>query len=164
MLNHRSLLLGLTALLGLGMLTGDTRAYQVEVAPWSELVAKSERAVHGHVIASWGAWAPDQSGRVITRHEILVWNERQVTGPSDSGRVLVTLPGGQIGNRRTVVPGLAPLNVGDEVLLLLTHTPWGWQPIGYELGMVRLNTPAATEAAELQVLLDETLGQNRVAP
>jgi len=164
MLNHRSLLLGLTALLTLVALTPQTSAYRVEVAPWSALVAKSDRAIHGHVTATWGAWAPDGSGRVITRHEVLVWDERQVQGPVDGAHVIVTLPGGRVGNRQTVIPGLAPLNVGDEILLLLTHTPWGWQPIGYELGMVRLNDRTTAEPAELQVLFDETLGQGRVNP
>jgi len=164
MLNHRSLLLGLTTLLALVMLIPSTSAYQVEAAPWGELVAKAERVVHGHVTASWGAWAPDGSGRVITRHEVLVWDERQVTGPMDDGHVLVTLPGGRVGNRRTVIPGLSPLTVGDEVLLLLTHTPWGWQPIGYDLGMRRLNDRSKSEAEELQGLLEDTLGQSWVSP
>ncbi len=164
MLNHRSLLLGLMAVLVLGSLTGSSDAYQVERAPWSELVATSERAVHGHVASSWGEWAPDGSGRVITRYELLIWDERQAAGPVGMDRVVVTLPGGQIGNRRTVIPGLKPFEVGDELLLLLSHTPWGWQPIGYDLGILRLNDQPAGQWTELESLLEGALGRARVHP
>ena len=164
MLNHRSLLLGLAALFGLVATATDSSAYQVEPAPWHTLVAKSELAIHGHVTASWGDWAPDGSGRVITRHEILVWDQRQVRGPMDGAHVIVTLPGGRLGNRRTVIPGLAPLSVGDELLLLLTHTPWGWQPIGYELGIVRLNEEAHGDRSNLSALIEETLSDELVTP
>jgi hypothetical protein len=112
---------------------------QVDHAPWEVLVAEAERVVHGHVSASWAAWAPDGSGRVITRHEILIWDELEGAGPRGLSRVIVTLPGGRYGGRITVVPGLAPLSLGDEVILLLGDTPWGWQPLGYELGIVRLS-------------------------
>lgn len=164
MLNHRSLLLGLAGLVGLFMTAPHSSAYQVEPAPWSTLVAKSELAVHGHVAASWGEWAPDGSGRVITRYEVLVWNQRQVTGPADGAHVIVTLPGGRLGNRKTVIPGLTPLEVGDELLLLLTHTPWGWQPIGYEMGIMRLNDRAKGWTAEQAGRLETTLTLGQVTP
>jgi hypothetical protein len=164
MLNHRSLLLGLAGLLALVATTTDSSAYQVEPAPWRALVAKSELAVHGHVMASWGDWAPDGSGRVITRYEILVWNQRQLRGPRDGAHVIVTLPGGRMGNRQTVIPGLAPLAIGDELLLLLTHTAWGWQPIGYELGIVRLNRRPSGEVSSLDDLVETTLNEGRVKP
>ena len=135
----RNLSAALAAVLWLFASPGEGRAYQVEPAPWSVLVAESERIVHGHVMARWSAWAPDGSGRVITQHEVLVWNEYQTGGPRGTARVIVTLPGGQYGGRTTVVPGLGGLAIGDEVLLLLTTTPWGWQPIGYELGILRLS-------------------------
>ena len=164
MLNHRSLLLGLAALVGLLISASQVSAYQVEPAPWSTLVARSELAVHGHVAASWGDWAPDGSGRVVTRYEVLVWNQRQVKGPSEGRHVIVTLPGGTVGNRRTVVPGLSPLELGDELLLLLTDTPWGWQPMGYEMGILRLNDWAGPRALERAERLEQTLAPEGAAP
>ena len=164
MLNHRSLLFGLMLIVGLVPLTGEASAYQVQRAPWSELVSVAERAIHGHVSHAWCEWAPDGSGKVITRYEVLVWDERQVSGPASVGRVVVTLPGGRVGDRRTVVPGLKPFQVGDELLLLLTYTPWGWQPIGYEMGVLRLNDRHPSQMPDLNDVLHGTLGQARVAP
>jgi len=95
--------------------------------------------VHGHVGAAWSALAPDGSGRVITLHEIVVWDELHVMGRPGLSTLILTLPGGRLGRRVTVVPGVGLLEVGDEVVVLLTDTPWGWQPVGYELGIVRLS-------------------------
>jgi hypothetical protein len=118
---------------------GSALALQVHRAPWPVLVAEAHRVVHGHVSATWTHLAPDGSGRVLTRHELLVWDELPLRGARGMSRIVVTLPGGRLGSRVTVVPGLGPLELGDEVVLLLSPTPWGWQPIGYELGMVRLS-------------------------
>ncbi len=82
----------------------------------------------------------------------------------DGAHVIVTLPGGRLGNRKTVIPGLAPLAIGDELLVLLTYTPWGWQPIGYELGIVRLNEEAGGARSNLNELIEETLSDGLVTP
>ena len=132
----------LVALCSVAAVAPWASSLQVDPAPWEVLVAEAERVVHGHVSASWGDWAPDGSGRVITRYEVLIWDEVQVAGPRGLSRVIVTLPGGRYGGRVTVIPGLAPLSLGDEVILLLSDTPWGWQPLGYELGILRLNHAA----------------------
>ena len=66
--------------------TGSSDACQVERVSWTELVATSQRAIHG----TWrllGQWAPDSSGRVITHYELLIWDERQAAGPVGMNRV-----------------------------------------------------------------------------
>ena len=164
MLKHRSTLLGLMCLLALATAGAQADAYQVEPAPWSVLATKAERAVQGHVTARLTAWAPDGSGRVVTHYELLVWDERVATGPSDDAYAIVTLPGGRLGTRTTVIPGLRPFEIGDELLLLLTDTAWGWQPIGYELGVVRLHERGASYVPELRVFEDPRFGEARVKP
>jgi hypothetical protein len=135
----RTMWVALVALCSVAAVAPEASSLQVDPAPWDVLVREAERVVHGHVSASWGDWAPDGSGRVITRYEVLIWHEVQVAGARGLSRVIVTLPGGHYGGRTTVVPGLAPLSLGEEVILLLSDTPWGWQPLGYELGILRLS-------------------------
>ena len=49
-------------------------------------------------------------------------------------------------------------------MLLLSYTPWGWQPIGYELGILRLNDQPAHQWPQLESLLKGALGRARVHP
>ena len=74
---------------------------------------------------------------------VVVWEDLKPRGdragavrraPAPPALIEVVQPGGELDGLATVVPGVTRLSPGDEVVLLLTATPWGLQPIGYSLG------------------------------
>ncbi|MDP6942663.1 MAG: hypothetical protein QF464_00815 [Myxococcota bacterium] len=117
-------------------------AMQVASAPIAALVDEADLAVRGMVLSSESEQVPGHPHRLRTRHVLVVWEHlkapkvrARVAGPTTGIELLeVVQPGGRIGSIVAMVPGVAALPLGAEVILLLTRTPWGLQPIGYRLG------------------------------
>lgn len=111
-------------------------ALTLDPAPLPVLVREAVAVVRGHVVGS--ASDRDARGALVTRVEVGVWEAIQ--GPPElavTDRLIVTLPGGQDGRYRTVVPGVPELTPGDEVVLLLVVSDDGtWRPLAYALGVL----------------------------
>lgn len=118
----------------------------------------AERAtliVHGHVVANRSEAVPGSTRKSRTRHTLYVWDVLKAVGEADpvlasraAGEDLMldlVLPGGTRGTWTTVVPGVPTLQPGDEVIVCLRQTAWGWQPVGYGLGMWRVGLDGGFE-------------------
>ena len=113
---------------------------QLAPAPLPALVDEADMAVHGLVLTATTTPVPDRPHQLRTHHLIMVWEHLKPTlaAPvhhrSTPVFIEVVQPGGVLDGLATVVPGVAALRPGDEVVLLLGTTPWGLQPIGYRMG------------------------------
>jgi hypothetical protein len=87
-----------------------------------EMAGEAELVVHGNVVRKWSAW--DSSGGTIwTHYEIRI--EETLKGAS-GGALVVSEPGGIVGDQGMMIPGTPQYNVGDEVVLLVWRTPIGY--------------------------------------
>ena len=87
-----------------------------------QLAAGSELVVHGTVVRRWAAWGP--SGQFIwTHHEVRL---ADVLKGRPALSVVVSEPGGEIGNIGMAVAGAPRYQVGQEVVLFLERTPIGY--------------------------------------
>jgi hypothetical protein len=121
----------------LGSTAGFTHAMSLAPAPLAVLVAEAEIVVHGLVLTAKVEPVPGHPRRLRTRHKLWVWEHLKAPEGKQTleERELEFLqPGGRRGSLQTLVPGVTTLVPGDEVILLLTRTPWGLQPLGYPLG------------------------------
>ncbi len=120
----------------LALSASAAQAMTVVDAPVEVVLAEADLAVHATVISTSFEPAPGAGVRVRTRHLLRVWEVLASPGDGrDVGRWIdVVLPGGVVNGLQTTVPGVPRLSPGDEVILLLGDTPWGYQPIGYALG------------------------------
>lgn len=130
------------ALLGLAAPSG---AMSVRPLSLAQVVAGATWIVHGHVTTSRAEAVPGKLLASRTRHTLYVWDTVAGTAPEGDGLVDVVLPGGSRGPWQTVVPGVPSLATGDEVVLCLRETPWGWQPVGYGMGTWIVRADGAME-------------------
>jgi hypothetical protein len=107
----------------------------------SEIAIEADLVIHAQVLDAIAEPVPGPTLRLRTRHTLSVWevladrgNPIEAGFRSDDSTLEMVLPGGQLGNMATWVAGVPVLDPGDEVILLLTWTPWGYQPLGYSLG------------------------------
>ncbi|MCW5980317.1 MAG: hypothetical protein KIT09_19690 [Bryobacteraceae bacterium] len=90
--------------------------------PFDKLVDNSEVVVHGRIVSSWSAWDP--GGRYIwTHHRLLVDDALKASGPRE---IVVSEPGGVIGNVGMRIAGAVPFAPGEEVVVFLYRTPVGY--------------------------------------
>lgn len=103
---------------GLLTLAAVAPARAVTVAPLSfeELVRQSSAVVYARVIDVQGQWSDDRR-----RIDSLVTVEviKGLKGPG-TARLTLTVPGGQVGRYRNVMPGAPAFARGDHAVLFLT--------------------------------------------
>lgn len=144
-------------------------AMTVVDAPLATLAAEADLIVHAQVISRTPERVPGHGHAIRTRHQLVVWDvlaaraTPRLTLDGPLPRLDVLLPGGTLGDLTTAVPGVPALRPGDEVVLLLTDTPWGYQPLGYSAGtwqidaLGRAHRPPPMPAAPLRPLSADAL-------
>lgn len=153
---------------GLLTLAAVAPARAVTVAPLSfeELVRQSSAVVYARVIAVQGQWSDDRR-----RIDSLVTVEviKGLKGPA-TAELTLTVPGGQVGRYRNVMPGAPSFARGDHAVLFLTaRGPRLPVTTGFTQGIYRvvrdtsgtaLVTPPAIEPARAPIVR----GDRRRAP
>ena len=87
-----------------------------------QLAAESELVVHGTVVRRWADWGPSRQF-IWTHHEVRV---ADVLKGRPALSIVVSEPGGEIGNIGMAVAGAPRYQVGQEVVLFLERTPIGY--------------------------------------
>ncbi len=121
---HRALAL-LLALAALPAAAAQFRSATVE-----EAARSSDAVVRGRVESRTSRYA-DGGSRIVTDVELSVagaWKG------NPGARVVVTVPGGEVGDVGMWVDGAPALAVGDEVVLFLVQRGKAWHVNGYALG------------------------------
>lgn len=86
-----------------------------------EVVDASAAIVHGHVVRTWSAW--DEDHRYIwTHYEVQVMDKLKGTA---NGTIVISEPGGAVGETELQVVGTPKYEVGEEVVLFAEETPIG---------------------------------------
>jgi hypothetical protein len=89
---------------------------------FEELTDQSEAVVSGEVTRSWSDW--DSDHRFIwTHHEIKVSGIQKGTAPAN---VVVSEPGGVVGNRAMGIAGAVSYVQGEQVTVFLQRMPNGY--------------------------------------
>ena len=97
------------------------RATVVERLTLEELVDRSPIVTHARAVRTWAAWDP-QTGAIWTHTELLVI-EGLKGGAARS--VIVSEPGGVVGEVGMAVEGVPRYRPGEEVVAFLYRTPLG---------------------------------------
>ena len=87
-----------------------------------EMIDESAIVVHGKVWRTWTAWDNERQF-IWTHHEILVADT--LKGATD-GKVVISEPGGTVGEQSMSIAGAPRYRVGEEVILLAYRTPIGY--------------------------------------
>lgn len=87
-----------------------------------EMAAEAQFVVHGKVARKWSAW--DVGGQMIWTHYQLQLDEALKGAPGSS--LVVSEPGGVVGEQGISIAGTPEYDVGDEVVLLVWRTPIGY--------------------------------------
>ena len=109
--------------------------------PLEVLITDADLVVRGHIVASTAEHTPGQVRAVRTRYTLVVWEHLRAPAPTYGDdwaletAIEFHIPGGTLGRWTTRVPGVTHVAVGQEVVLLLSDTPWGLQPLGYPMGI-----------------------------
>ncbi|MBM4396483.1 MAG: hypothetical protein FJ087_12445 [Deltaproteobacteria bacterium] len=94
------------------------RALVMEPIPLDALAREADLVVHGTVESMASRYDdPPNDRRIVTDATVRV--SRVVRGGHGSATVVMTVPGGEVGDRGQVVPGAPRLAVGDEVVVFL---------------------------------------------
>jgi len=133
--------------------TSITQAMTLSKAPLGELVQEADLFVHGIVIEQRTEEVPERSGQLRTRYLLWVWEHLKAPGNYSIAPGLApnwlefVQPGGTSDHVMVRVPGVPTFRDGDEVVLLLSHTTWGLQPLGYPLGTFFIDVGGAIHPA-----------------
>jgi hypothetical protein len=112
----------LSSIFFVGVLATSALATLVPRMTVEEMAGEAELVVHGNVVRKWSAW--DSSGGTIwTHYEIRI--EETLKG-AGGGALVVSEPGGVVGDQGMMIPGTPQYDVGDEVVLLAWRTPIGY--------------------------------------
>ena len=87
-----------------------------------QLAAESELVVHGTVVRRWADWGPARKF-IWTHHEVRITD---VLKGRPARSVIVSEPGGEIGDIGMAVAGAPRYQVGQEVVLFLERTEIGY--------------------------------------
>jgi hypothetical protein len=87
-----------------------------------ELVDEAQSVVHGSVARKWSAWE-DKQQVIWTHYEITVADSLK---GAREGKIVVSEPGGTVGDATMQVAGAPVYEVGEEVVLFTTATPIGY--------------------------------------
>lgn len=115
---------------------GSAQALVMEAMTLDEMITGAEVVVHGTVVAT--ACRHDdnpRAKRIVTDVTLKVMDGVRGVTPGAT-TVILTILGGEIGNRGQLVPGMPRFAFGDEVVVLMgaptatsvgpRHTPVGW--------------------------------------
>ena len=131
---------------GVGMLlllafAGAARAATYVMPADEVLIGKADSIVRGHVVDVTPDIDPD--GGIHTDVTIAV--DRFLKGTTGQTTIVVRQPGGQVGDRSEVYPGIGSFAAGDEVLLMLDAPagnanagPAAWRVTDFALGNFRV--------------------------
>lgn len=123
------------------LLVGNLEATVVPRYAFDELIRQSSRIVHVRCLGT-DTYLESETGTIWTRNyfEILDTLKGNVTT-----RIVVTEPGGVIGNQGQWVPGAPNFSTGDESVLFLSSTVRGkWRVFGWGQGNYRVHHDART--------------------
>ena len=87
-----------------------------------QMAGEAQFVVHGKVTRKWSAW--DSGGQMIWSHYQLQLEEALKGSPGNS--LVVSEPGGIVGDQGISIAGTPEYDVGDEVVLLVWRTPLGY--------------------------------------
>lgn len=87
-----------------------------------EMMGEAQFVVHGKVMRKWSAW--DGGGQTIWTHYQLQLDEALKGNPGST--LVVSEPGGIVGDQGMSIAGTPEYTVGDEVVLLVWRTPLGY--------------------------------------
>jgi hypothetical protein len=103
-------------------LAAQAGATSVPRLSFEELTDHSELIIGGEITRSWSDW--DVENKVIwTHHEL---NVTSLQKGAASSIVVVSEPGGVVGNRAMAIAGAVAYRPGDQVVLFLQRMPNGY--------------------------------------
>ncbi len=132
------------ALLLAGLLAPAAQATLVPRMTLEEIVDASQSVVHGTVLRTWAEW---DSGRkfIWTHYEIRVADALR-GGPSAT--IVVSEPGGTVGETAMQIVGTPHYDVGEEVVLFAVRTPIGYlRTCGWGQGKFKVSRPEGSSQA-----------------
>lgn len=112
-------------------------ATTVRKAALDELVRESHMVVRAHV-----AFVDDRAGELTGRYQTRIGleiDESVVGFDGQDGIYELVLPGGRIGAYTMAIPGVPGFTPGQEVVLLVKHTPAGDAITGLGQGVFRVD-------------------------
>ena len=127
------------------VLVCSARATSVPRISFEELTDQSEVIASGQVTRSWSDW--DSTHKYIwTHYELSVSN----TYKGQSGRsVVISEPGGVVGNIGMQIAGTVVYQPGDKVLVFLQRMPNGYlRTTGWGQGQYRVDASGIVHASE----------------
>jgi hypothetical protein len=128
---------GLLALLVLSI--GVTPATLIQKMSLEELVDQAQSVVHGSVARKWSAW-DDKQQLIWTHYEIVVADSLK---GAREGKIVVSEPGGMVGDAVMQVAGAPVYEAGEEVVLFTASTPIGYaRTCGWTQGKFRVEKSA----------------------
>lgn len=131
---HR-LIASWAAILCLLLAAETLRGTQVPRMSLEEVVDASESIVHGTVVRTWSAWDDDRK-YIWTHYEVEIVDDLK---GAVSGALVVSEPGGTVGETVLQVAGAPRYEVGDEVVLFAQRTPLGYlRTCGWGQGKFRV--------------------------
>lgn len=136
------------AALGL-LLAGPAFGFAIEV-PRPHLCARASLVVVGEVTGGEARWTPD--GAIETVHHVSI--ARVVRGAPPPDALLVTTPGGRIGEVGLTIDHAATLAPDRRYLLLLAASGDGWRVVGEQQGAIALRHGGDDDAAAIASLGD----------
>lgn len=96
-----------------------------------QMMDSSDAVVHGTIARTWSAW--DSSHEFIWTHYELRLTESMLGDRLD--KVVISEPGGTVGNDSMEIVGAPRYRIGEEVVLLTARTPIGYlRTIGWGQG------------------------------
>lgn len=87
-----------------------------------EMTESSAAVIHGTVVRSWSAW--DSAQQFIWTHYEVRLTESLLGDALD--KIVVSEPGGTVGNDSMEIAGTPRYRVGEEVVLFTARTPLGY--------------------------------------
>ena len=111
---------GLVVLIVLSV--GVASATLIQRMSLEELVDEAQSVVHGSVAKKWSAW-DDKQQVIWTHYEITVADSLK---GAREGKIVVSEPGGTVGDAAMQVAGAPVYEVGEEVVLFTAPTPIGY--------------------------------------
>jgi hypothetical protein len=144
------------------LISSTAAATSVPGLSFEELTDHSELIVSGQITRSWSDW--DSEHKVIwTHHELDVSTSQK---GASGATVIVSEPGGVVGDRAMAIAGTVAYRPGDQVTVFLQRMPngylrtTGWGQGKYTLDKTGiLHTDSAVRGIEI-VSVDRNLGHN----
>ncbi len=149
-ISTRQIITSFLSALALAILIPPVGATLVPRVTLEEMASEAEFVVHGKVARKWSAW--DSRGQTIwTHYELRI--EEALKGASGSSLV-VSEPGGIVGDEGMSIPGTPEYSPGDEVVLLVWRTPIGYlRTSGWGQGKFTVSTAKGSSSKTVHTSL-----------